>query len=927
MSMNFRLMEQTGLNQAGVEVEGRAFRHESGMTLLLFHDNRSAEVAVNVTVGTPAIDHKGASHIVEHCIAAEPPEGLRALRRYAATYQDKTSYEFILEQGEPEQIRLVLKGIFNPAFKADKAIFLREGWRTEEQQGRRFVRGVVLNEVRDLLSSPIYRLIQLAPFTLYPNSVHGNIAGGLPAEIVKVTYEEVIGYHETYYVPERCCMYIYGNLENDGMLEAVDRFFTEGFRHAANASAVSATAVSSVSDPVFCRPISYYESRYPAIHESVSGHEFIGVNYPLAKPRTQGEYNAYYWLERRLSEEATADLAADCPGKIFKAVFKNSLLRPYLALMYGFCPEGAREAAVRYSSALLDRIGPEAGRADIPNYIARLIDRARGRSGLLKLGHYIMEAHFGGLPAFAYIRESKDRSDRERWTALFETQFRAPRCAVVRLKPGRDANDGEIAANGPPVASATVLPSRDTSPADAAPPPFRIVGPRFPSPVQFPSRFSNEPPVRPPECEPTVIAGVEGYVYPQQDEGHYAHLYFEISSLKAGQLGWATILARSLNLGLSALGFGEEIRVSCTSCWDEERSEGRSFLRVSLYEDSLNRFDRLLNECRIMMDSPSLQADGLGLERELNVMKANLDLTLMTDVRSLILLRALSYTSSCSHQKDALRGIAFYRSLAALLRETGPQLIARRLAESAAGIFTRSRLIVSVYTHDQRNALKPIERMVRSLDPGCAWPSGKVFKALHGRREGFISASPTQQIVLCSDLTGSSLKASPRLKALCGLVNDHYLLPVLRQRLDVYACEMSVIENHLLLAAMKAPHLDATLEVFRGTGKYMRANLAAIKTTLTDYARLHHGRTQPKRSTPWNDLATVKQLTSPGNREEWSSAFAGRADDTAKEEELLRVADLADKVAETGSYCIIGNSREVKNNSRLFSSIDELLIP
>ncbi|MMZ62080.1 hypothetical protein D1872_242660 [compost metagenome] len=217
--------------------------------------------------------------------------------------------------------------------------------------------------------------------------------------------------------------------------------------------------------------------------------------------------------------------------------------------------------------------------------------------------------------------------------------------------------------------------------------------------------------------------------------------------------------------------------------------------------------------------------------------------------------------------------------------------------------------------------------MVRSLDPGCAWSAEMEFKALHGRREGFISASPTQQMVLCSDLTGSGLKASPRLKALCGLVNDHYLLPVLRQRLDVYACEMSVIENHLLLAAMKAPHLEPTLEAFRSTGKYIRTNLAAIRNALTDYARLHHGRTQPMRSTPWNDLETVKQLTSPGNREERSSAFAGRADDTAEEEELLRVADLADKVAEAGSYCIIGNSKEVKNNSRLFSSIDELLIP
>lgn len=926
MKMNFRLIEQIGLNQAGVEVEGQAFRHESGMTLLLFHDRHSAEIAVNVTVGTPAINYKGASHIVEHCIAAAPPAGLRSLRRNAATYQDKTSYEFVLERGEPEQIRLVLEGIFTPAFKADKTIFLREGWRVEEQQGRQVVRGVVLNEVRDLLSSPIYRLIQLAPFTLYPNSVYGNMAGGLPAEIVKVTYEELIGYHQTYYVPERCCMFIYGNLDYDGVLEAVDRFFTEGFRHAANASAVP--AVSSVSDPVSCRTIPYYESRYPAVHESVSGHDFIGVNYPLVKPRTQGEYNAYYWLERRLTEAAMDDLAADCPGKICKAVFKNSLLRPYLALMYGFCPGEAHEAAVRYSSALLDRIGPEAGCTDIPNYIARLIDRGRGRAGLLKLGHYLMEAHFGGLPAFAYIRESAERTDRERWSALFETQFRASRCAVVCLKPGRDAHGGEIAATEPPVAAATVSPSRIPAPADVAPQPLRTIAPPFSLPVPSPSRLSNEPPERPPECEPTAIAGITGYMYPQLDEGHYAHLYFEISDLKAGQWAWATILARSMNLWLSAHGFGEEIRVSCTTCRDEERTKGRSFLRVSLSGDSLSRFDRLLHECRRMMDSPSLLADGVRLERELNIMKANLDLTLMTDIRSLILLRALSYTSGCSYQKDALRGIAFYRSLSALLQEAGgPYLIARCLAEIAAVVFTRSRLIVSVYARDQRSASQPIERMVRSLDPGCAWSAEMEFKALHGRREGFISASPTQQMVLCADLTGSGLKASPRLKALCGLVNDHYLLPVLRQRLDVYACEMSVIENHLLLAAMKAPYLEATLEVFRGTGKYMRENLAAIKTALTDYARLHHGRTQPMRSTPWNDLATVKQLTSPGNREGRSSAFAGRADDTAEEEELLRVADMADKVAEAGSYCIIGNSKEVKNNSRLFSLIDELLIP
>ncbi|GJM74179.1 hypothetical protein HMSSN036_63950 [Paenibacillus macerans] len=70
--------------------------------------------------------------------------------------------------------------------------------------------------------------------------------------------------------------------------------------------------------------------------------------------------------------------------------------------------------------------------------------------------------------------------------------------------------------------------------------------------------------------------------------------------------------------------------------------------------------------------------------------------------------------------------------------------------------------------------------------------------------------------------------------------------------------------------------------------------------------------------------ATLKRLFGDGARP--AAAFATETESQMTDEEMFLFADLADKVAEMGSYCIIGNSIEVKNNKHLFSSINELLI-
>ncbi len=171
----------------------------------------------------------GVAHILEHTVLCGSRKfpikdpffamSRRSLNTYmnALTGSDFTCYP-ASSQVEKDYFNLLdvyLDAVFHPQLK--KLSFLQEGHRLEFAEADNpdsplEYKGIVFNEMKGSLSSADSRLWYEMMAGLFPNLSYGYNSGGDPKDIPKLTYEELIAFHETYYHPSRCLFFFYGNL-------------------------------------------------------------------------------------------------------------------------------------------------------------------------------------------------------------------------------------------------------------------------------------------------------------------------------------------------------------------------------------------------------------------------------------------------------------------------------------------------------------------------------------------------------------------------------------------------------------------------------------------------------------------------------------------------------------------------------------------
>ncbi|MBI2743634.1 MAG: insulinase family protein [Chlamydiales bacterium] len=171
----------------------------------------------------------GVAHILEHTVLCgsrrfpikDPFFAMsrRSLNTYmnALTGSDFTCYPAAsqVEKDFYNLLDVYIDAVFHPELK--EVSFLQEGHRLEfadpkDPTSPLEYKGIVLNEMKGSLSSADSRLWYEMMAALFPNLPYGFNSGGDPKEIPKLTYEELIAFHETYYNPSRCLFFFYGNL-------------------------------------------------------------------------------------------------------------------------------------------------------------------------------------------------------------------------------------------------------------------------------------------------------------------------------------------------------------------------------------------------------------------------------------------------------------------------------------------------------------------------------------------------------------------------------------------------------------------------------------------------------------------------------------------------------------------------------------------
>lgn len=196
----------------------------------------------DITFRTPTLDNRGIPHVFEHSTLdgskKYPSKSLFFNLSYQTynTYMNASTYNFmttfpVASLSEDQLLMYTdyyVDSCFNPTIYNNESIFREEAWRyvMATPEDELTISGTVYNE---MLGS--YTLSSAAAFnfngTIFPGSVSANVHGGKPSDIPDMTWDDLKAYHDTYYHPSNSLSFLYGKFENvNAFLDLLDSYFS-----------------------------------------------------------------------------------------------------------------------------------------------------------------------------------------------------------------------------------------------------------------------------------------------------------------------------------------------------------------------------------------------------------------------------------------------------------------------------------------------------------------------------------------------------------------------------------------------------------------------------------------------------------------------------------------------------------------------------
>lgn len=220
---------------------GLEYIHEK-TGLKLFHIlNDDEENTFSFSFNTPVDNSSGIPHIIEHSVLSgskkydlkDPFQSMMkgSVNTFlnAYTFPDKTSYpaSSVLEKDFYNLMSVYADAVFFPSLT--KETFLQEGWRLcVDDKGELYHSGVVYNEMKGVYSSHDSIVADMSVKSLFTEGTYTHDSGGDPWDIPSLTYEKFKEFHNTWYKPNNCYVYLYGNIPTEKTLKFLnDNFLYE----------------------------------------------------------------------------------------------------------------------------------------------------------------------------------------------------------------------------------------------------------------------------------------------------------------------------------------------------------------------------------------------------------------------------------------------------------------------------------------------------------------------------------------------------------------------------------------------------------------------------------------------------------------------------------------------------------------------------
>ena len=210
---------------------------ESGVQVVHVHAPHEAENFFCIAFRTLPDSSKGEAHILEHVVLQGSKKfsthGLFDIlkERSCATFlnafttADATCYvaASLIPKDFYNIFEVYLDAVFYPLITPFAVA--QEGFRKElTDNGAVVYKGVVFNEMKGALASPQARLHRMLYEELFPHTLYRFESGGDPLSIPEISPDALLSFHNTYYKPSNCSIFLYGDIPLEEHLEFLDRY-------------------------------------------------------------------------------------------------------------------------------------------------------------------------------------------------------------------------------------------------------------------------------------------------------------------------------------------------------------------------------------------------------------------------------------------------------------------------------------------------------------------------------------------------------------------------------------------------------------------------------------------------------------------------------------------------------------------------------
>jgi Zn-dependent M16 (insulinase) family peptidase len=234
----FEFISSTEVSSLNLTVEHYQHKQTGAVHYHLAADNQ--EKVFMVALRTMPKDSTGVAHILEHtalCGSDKYPVRdpffmmtRRSLNTFmnAMTSSDWTAYPFASQNDKDfdNLLSVYLDAVFFA--RLDELDFAQEGHRVEFEEMENsdsdlVYKGVVFNEMKGAMSSPVSQLWQKISKHLFPTNTYHYNSGGEPSEITNLSYDQLKAFYTSHYHPSNSIFMTFGDMDVAELHEKFDQ--------------------------------------------------------------------------------------------------------------------------------------------------------------------------------------------------------------------------------------------------------------------------------------------------------------------------------------------------------------------------------------------------------------------------------------------------------------------------------------------------------------------------------------------------------------------------------------------------------------------------------------------------------------------------------------------------------------------------------